>query len=33
MHFYASTDIKKGDEIRADYSDFVEEDGWKYLGL
>jgi len=33
MHFYASTDIKKGDEIRADYSDFVETDGWKYLGL
>jgi len=20
-------------EIRADYSDFVELDGWKYLGL
>ncbi|OEU09716.1 hypothetical protein FRACYDRAFT_247972 [Fragilariopsis cylindrus CCMP1102] len=33
MKFYASQDIKRGEEIRADYSDFVETDGWKFLGL
>ena len=33
MKFYASQDIKMGEEIRADYSDFVESDGWKFLGL
>ena len=33
MKFFASRDIKAGEEIRADYSDFVEYDGWKYLGL
>ena len=33
LKFFASRDITAGEEIRADYSDFVESDGWKFLGL
>jgi len=33
MKFWASRDIRAGEEIRADYSDFAEIHGWKYLGL
>eukprot|EP00536_Pseudo-nitzschia_multiseries_P017395 jgi/Psemu1/224841/e_gw1.1530.7.1 len=33
MKFWASRDIRVGEEIRADYGDFVELDGWSYLGL
>eukprot|EP00534_Pseudo-nitzschia_fraudulenta_P004561 CAMPEP_0201118870 /NCGR_PEP_ID=MMETSP0850-20130426/3065_1 /ASSEMBLY_ACC=CAM_ASM_000622 /TAXON_ID=183588 /ORGANISM="Pseudo-nitzschia fraudulenta, Strain WWA7" /LENGTH=344 /DNA_ID=CAMNT_0047384339 /DNA_START=328 /DNA_END=1362 /DNA_ORIENTATION=+ len=33
MKFYASRDIEAGEEIRAEYGDFVETEGWKFLGL
>jgi len=33
MKFYASRDIRQGEEIRVDYGDFAETDGWRYLGL
>ena len=33
MKFYASRDIAAGEEILADYGDFAEVDGWRFLGL
>jgi len=33
MKFYASRDIQQGEEIRVNYGDFAETDGWRYLGL
>jgi hypothetical protein len=33
MKFYASRDIAAGEEIRAYYGDFVETNGWMFLGL
>ena len=33
MKFYASRDIVAGEEIRASYNDFVEMEGWAFLGL
>jgi hypothetical protein len=33
MKFWASRDIKAGEEIRASYNDFVERDGWRFLTL
>ena len=33
MKFYAARDIEPGEEIRASYGDFVELNGWMYLGL
>mmetsp|Transcript_18401 Transcript_18401/g.51310 ORF Transcript_18401/g.51310 Transcript_18401/m.51310 type:complete len:319 (-) Transcript_18401:469-1425(-) len=33
MKFWASRDIRAGEEIRAEYGDFVELDGWKFMGL
>jgi len=33
MKFYAARDIKAGEEIRASYGDFAEENGWMYLKL
>ena len=33
MKFYALRDIPEGEELRAEYGDFVETMGWQYLGL
>lgn len=33
MKFWASRDIKAGEEIRAAYDDFAEQDGWVWMGL
>lgn len=33
LEFYANRDIAAGEEIRANYDDFVERHGWKKMGL
>lgn len=33
LKFYARRDIREGEEIRADYSDFAEPHGWSEMGL
>lgn len=33
LEFYANRDIQAGEEIRANYDDFVERHGWKKMGL
>ena len=33
LEFYANRDIKAGEEIRANYNNFIEVHGWRTLGL
>jgi hypothetical protein len=33
LEFHANRDIRKGEELRTDYSSFAETYGWTALGL
>ena len=33
LEFYANRDISAGEEIRANYDNFIEIHGWKSLGI